>query len=188
MPNLIAPECNNLLLARRRERGVTLVVSLVFLLLLTILGITSIGTSTLQEKMAGNLRDMDMALQAAESALRDGEARLQALWGAAGGVEPIHDTDCTISGICSQGATDPANDTWWTANSVEYGVAGTREIDFASADPRSVIEKLQWVPMSQRVCEYGDCPGWFYYRITSRAVGTTPVSQSMLEETYRIRN
>lgn len=55
------------------QRGAVLVVALVMLLLLTIIGLASIRGTTLQENMAGNLRESSLSLQAAEAALRKGE-------------------------------------------------------------------------------------------------------------------
>ena len=52
-------------------KGFVLVTALLFLLVLTMLGISSLQGSTFQERMAGNLRDRNLALQAAELALRD---------------------------------------------------------------------------------------------------------------------
>ena len=43
--------------------------ALVFLLLLTILGIAALNTTSLEEKMAHNVKDRNLAFQAAESAL-----------------------------------------------------------------------------------------------------------------------
>ena len=64
-------------LRRVRQRGIALVIALVFLLLLTMIGITAMQTGTLQERMAGNVRDRNVAFQLAEEALRDAERRLQ---------------------------------------------------------------------------------------------------------------
>src|SRR4030065_1300158 len=58
----------------RKERGTALIFALVMLLLLTILGITAITTSSLQETMAGNMRDQYMAQQAGDSILFDGQS------------------------------------------------------------------------------------------------------------------
>ena len=60
--------------AARAQQGAVLVVALIMLLLLTIIGISSMRSTTLQERMAGNLRDESHALQAAEAAMRQGEA------------------------------------------------------------------------------------------------------------------
>jgi type IV pilus assembly protein PilX len=59
-----------------RERGASLVIALIFLVIMAMLGVTLANVSTLEERMAGNTRDRDLALQAAEAALRDAEARL----------------------------------------------------------------------------------------------------------------
>jgi len=56
----------------------TLVVSLVFLLLLTLIGISSMQNATLQEKMAGSVRFRNESFQTAEAALRLGENRVAA--------------------------------------------------------------------------------------------------------------
>lgn len=58
---------------RKSERGAALLVALIMLLLITILGVSAMQTTTLEEKMAGNLRDRHVAFQAAEAALRAGE-------------------------------------------------------------------------------------------------------------------
>jgi type IV pilus assembly protein PilX len=51
------------------ERGAALIMSLVILLILTVLGITAMGTSSLEQKMAGNTQEANRAFQAAESGL-----------------------------------------------------------------------------------------------------------------------
>jgi len=54
-----------------RQGGAILIVTLLFLVILTMLGITAITGTTMEERMAGNTRDSAIALQAAEAALRD---------------------------------------------------------------------------------------------------------------------
>lgn len=55
----------------RRQRGAILIVTLLFLVILTMLGVTAMNSTTMEERMAGNTRDAAIALQAAEAALRD---------------------------------------------------------------------------------------------------------------------
>lgn len=62
-----------------RERGMALLIALVFLVILTLLGITSMHRALLDEKMAGNTRSIAMARQAAEMALRDAERDIRAI-------------------------------------------------------------------------------------------------------------
>lgn len=53
------------------QRGAVLVISLILLLLLTILAITASSTASLQERMAGNAQEANIAFQAAESGLKN---------------------------------------------------------------------------------------------------------------------
>jgi len=52
-----------------RQQGMVLVTALVFLVILTLLGISSMGTNTLEERMAGGYQDVNRSFQAAESGL-----------------------------------------------------------------------------------------------------------------------
>ncbi|MGH8351987.1 MAG: pilus assembly PilX family protein [Pseudomonas sp.] len=58
----------------RKQSGAVLLVCLVMLLILTMIGVASMSNSTLQERMAGGVRDYNVAFQAAEASLRAGEA------------------------------------------------------------------------------------------------------------------
>src|SRR5687767_9120606 len=59
------------------QQGLVLVVSVIFLLILTIMGIIAMNSTVLNEKMASNLRDTTTSFDAAESALTDAEGWLQ---------------------------------------------------------------------------------------------------------------
>jgi type IV pilus assembly protein PilX len=61
------------------QSGAVLIISLIMLLLLTLIGASSMQTTTLEEKMAGNMRDRNIAFQAAESALRDAEQDIRGI-------------------------------------------------------------------------------------------------------------
>ena len=58
----------------KSQSGAVLIISLIMLLALTIIGITSSSVTGLEEKMAANAKDMNLAFQAAEAALREVEA------------------------------------------------------------------------------------------------------------------
>src|SRR5713101_1420965 len=64
---------------KSRQSGTALITSLLLLLVLTVLGVVMMRTSVMQERMAGNTRDLNMALQGGEAGLRYGEAVLDAL-------------------------------------------------------------------------------------------------------------
>ena len=58
---------------QHKQRGVALIMSLVMLLILTILGLSSVQSTSLQLRMSLNARDNDLAFQASESAVREAE-------------------------------------------------------------------------------------------------------------------
>ena len=102
------------LAGRRLQGGAVLIVSLLLLLVLTILAIGASQTTRIEERMAWNARDTDLAFQGAEAGLRAAEKYIS--------VTPALPT-CTnpASGTChvlQQGhfaATDLARqiDAWW---------------------------------------------------------------------------
>ncbi|MFZ5506500.1 MAG: pilus assembly PilX family protein [Pseudomonadota bacterium] len=59
-----------------RQRGATLLIALVMLVVMTLLGLASIRSTSMQERMGANLYDRSLAFQAVESALREAEARI----------------------------------------------------------------------------------------------------------------
>jgi hypothetical protein len=77
--------------APARQRGVTLVVALMLLLAVTLLGLASMRSTGMQERMSANLYDRAIAFQAAESSLREAETLL-----AAGTLGPF---DGTVTGL-----------------------------------------------------------------------------------------
>lgn len=97
------------------QRGAVLVVALVMLLLLTMISLTSMRGTALQENMAGNLRESNTSLQAAEAALRAGEqlTRSKFLDGSINVLESMSEISATHTGFSNVSdapklAKDPA--------------------------------------------------------------------------------
>ena len=61
----------------KNQRGVALFISLVLLLVLTIIGVSAVQTTSMEERMARNTHDSVLAFEAAEVALRTGETFLR---------------------------------------------------------------------------------------------------------------
>lgn len=59
------------------QRGIALVVGLVVLLVMTLIGITAMNATILQDKMSGNASDRSVAFQAAAAAARAGEEKVR---------------------------------------------------------------------------------------------------------------
>lgn len=139
------------------QQGAALVISLLFLLVLTIIGVASVGTSTLQERMANNTREQNLALQAAEAALRDGEAWLFSQKGTGSPPLPINtcSSSCGTSvGVWGASSSQITNvetrtNTWWTTNGREHGMdlAGNNNRDISTTlhaqQPRYIVQRIQ---------------------------------------------
>ena len=78
-----------------RRRGATLVVVLILLLVMTLLGLASLRSTMLEERMTANLLDRSLGFQVAESGLREAEAALDPapVFPAAG---------CNANGLCAR--------------------------------------------------------------------------------------
>jgi type IV pilus assembly protein PilX len=62
---------------KQYQHGAALVVSLIILLVMTLIGITSLRTTTMEERMAGNMRDRLLAFESAEAGLRFAETYIR---------------------------------------------------------------------------------------------------------------
>jgi len=60
----------NNLITESKQRGATLLISLVLLLVLTILALVAARSASLQQRMASNLQQQNMAFQAAENGIQ----------------------------------------------------------------------------------------------------------------------
>jgi type IV pilus assembly protein PilX len=146
----------------RAQRGVVLIVALIFLLLLTILAISASGRSLLQERMAGGLRNSQQAEMSAETALRGAEWRLWTTTTLVGGhlnctSDAISATDgCTIFNLAgaaysatgavtkfvtSQGWVPNIGISYTGPNKTGYTTTSTDFVQLAS-NPAYIIEDL----------------------------------------------
>lgn len=177
--------------SRRRQQGAALVVGLVIMVVLTVLGITAARMASLEERMAGNMRDRALAMQAAELALRDAERDIINIRNL-NNVEGFT-ADCGAStgaviddGLCFNGSAGYAVPIWTTVNmtaapSVVYGsLTGATAIPLIpnNQQPRYIIEGF----VKQVSGSGGLVP---FYRITVRAVGANPNTVVWLQEVFR---
>ncbi len=162
--------------------------SLVMLLLLTILGISSIQTTTLQQRMARNANDANLAFQAAESALRDGEDLLETF-------NALTNFDGT-PGNMDDGyyrEADPGDTPYYL--DIDWdSAAGTRTAETAITDvaeqPKYIIEYVKMVVSDAdalNLDNIGQDTGsgrTQIFRITARGKGGTDTAQAMIQGTY----
>jgi type IV pilus assembly protein PilX len=166
-----------------RQQGVALVMSMAFLLILTLIGITAMNTSALEERMTGNMVDKNYALQAAESALLTGELTVRGLVGVSLPLPPDP----------NDGFHVPS--TTLTPRWYEVGIwTGTDNISYAgltkvATQPKFIIEYMDQVPTGHDVTGgegYGGSgsPDLEVFRITARGTGSSDNAVSMVQSTY----
>jgi type IV pilus assembly protein PilX len=173
--------------AMRQQRGAILVTSLLLLVVLTVLGVAMMRMTALQERMAGNARDVNVALQAAEAALREGEATLAPSVMVSRPV-PQAAAGCVIcqADFLPVAMQDTAQFNWSTAQ--EYGTAGTQDVAGVSEDPRYVISSIGFVPdslnMGQNTSGNVVGGGRHFYQITARSTGASGQANVVLQTTF----
>lgn len=152
----------------RRQSGAVLAVSLIILLLLTLIGMTAMQITGLEEKMAGNLRDRNLAFQAAETALRAGEAKTSSL------LCPIA---AQVGGFYPNSSAPAINDdSFWLATGNTYTYTGNiLASTTGTAQPKYIIQCLPTVAGSSV----------FYFRITARGTGGTTDAVVILQSVYK---
>lgn len=170
------------------QRGASLVVALMFLIVLTILGLVTVRSSTVQERMAGNDRDRAVAFEAAEAALRDAEQDILANVTTASAFA----TACA-AGLCIPSTTATPNwnsVSWAGGTSRVYGAtsgAGSYPLDVVQP-PRYIIELLPDIPAgagnSLNTSQRSSTGGGTGYRITARGWGRRGTTQVMLQSVY----
>ena len=162
-----------------KERGAALIITLLILLIMTLLGITAITTSSLQEKMAGNMRDQYMAQQAGDSILRDGESWIFKLLSRPSPscspppTERVWDYNCLD--VTAQ------NDTWWAANGYTANVGNS----YVNQNPRYVDEYLQRV--NDNLGKYPPTYRYFY-RTTGWSVGASDYARGLFQSVFSRRS
>lgn len=106
-----------------RQTGAALFISLMFLIILTLIGISAANVGIMQERMAGNVRETNEAFQSAESTLREVEAEVRALVEGTGGsaLGPVPTWSEAISNLsigrfnCTLSDADPGDLPWQNA-------------------------------------------------------------------------
>lgn len=171
---------------QRQQQGVTLIVCLIFLLILTLIGISSIQSSTLQEQMAGSVRDYNVAFQAAEHGLREGEKYLtQATLGTFSGSGGRY-TICSDPASLAAGCVIPSWSDKSTAVSSTTAWVTQSGVSIVNSQPQYLISKFPVVVDANAPLDADMPPVKIeMYRVTGRGFGVSPNSMAVLQSTYR---
>ncbi len=168
------------------QSGAALMVSLMILLVLTLIGVTSMSSTILEEKMAGGVRNQNLAFQSAEAALRDGETWIGAQNPVPAAVALCGSPPCQLVVLDSLGDLMVQNDAWWSSNAREYGATGSQEVNGVSADPRYVVEERAFQNTGGLDVGISPPQGRLYYRLTARGTGGTTTTEIILQSHYMI--
>ncbi len=170
--------------SREAQRGALLVVSMLLLTVMTLIGVTGMRNTTLEEKMVGNTRDLQLAFNAAEGAMRRSEDLLRVV-----NLPNFLDYDGT-----NTGGYYNADSTIWTQPSFSWNFADNFVVECGSntlggdlgvsAQPTCYIEELPAVKAGADL-EAGTALTQNMYRITARALGGTSTAEVILQETFR---
>lgn len=170
----------------KSQQGVTLIIALVLLMVVSLLGMSAMRSTTLEEKMASNTQDQGLAFQAAEAALRAGIEQITV-------AENAGFTDNCVSGYCTAADgndgvgrwDDDVLDVWDTAgrHQAAAGLSGV------ASQPLYIIEKLDYASAPNTpsmVMGYGaaSTAAQNYYRITARGTGGTDTAVALLQTLY----
>lgn len=184
----------------REQKGAILVVSLILLVVLTLLGLSAMQNTSLEETMAGNLRSENVAFQAAEAGLRTGEA-----WLASRTSKPVADATGS-AGVWLLDAPDPTptdaqpwwrerNAAWWASTATTMsddlkfarGIGGVGSDQVLATDPSYVVEERGLVRTSKNVGRQSDFNGLEYYQVTARGVDMSGRSEVFVRSTFARR-
>ncbi|WP_342051818.1 MULTISPECIES: pilus assembly PilX family protein [unclassified Cupriavidus] len=186
---------------RRRQRGISLVMVLLFLVILTLVGVAASMSGRSAELMSRNARDENVALQAAESALRDarqdiGVARALPAGNAVGASPtcdwPSYKGYCTPASLGEQPRWEQYIED--PLRSVELGEITALKTEQkmptlsagkgggVSRQPRYIIERLPDLNNGGGTCP--ECIS-YVYRITAVGYGTNTTTRVMVQEVVR---
>ena len=170
-----------------RQAGVALVFCLVMLLLLTTLGLSGVQMTSMQERMARNARDVNLAFQAAESAIKDAETYLTDF----GGVGAFQTAAANGNGLYLDAGFDQLPN-WKTNGLWDSGnvVTAPTEIPGVAEQPKYIIEYVKRIgtdPDTLNIDNIGQDTGGGLanvFRVTVYGTGGSSTSHVLIQSTY----
>lgn len=189
------------MMSYKRSSGFSLVASLLILVVLTLLGVSSISNVGLQERMASNLKEKERATEIAEVAARSSEQTLDNRTD-----PPRASSDGSGDNVWERDGPLPNNDiydlltdTYWD-DALEFTAAPFDNDDLIgvglTADhqtkyverPKSYTEEYDFEPADLSPEALAKRIGDSYYRISGRGVGgnatAVSITQSMFMQRY----
>ncbi len=160
------------------QKGAALPISLFILTVMTLVGVSAMNNTLMEEKMAGNIRNVHRAFQSAESALENGESFLNQA------NLPSFENSSGLYQVTTNGTHRWESVNWSSDTETR---ASTKSLNNINQAPRYIIEELPTVSVPNSSQVLGFTPGdrVEYYRVTARGTGTNDNSVVVVQSTYR---
>ncbi len=163
-----------------KQHGVVLITGLIFLLVLTIIGISSMGNTALSERMTQNFRDASTAFQAAEAALGDGESWVATQGSLTPAVSSCSTPPCKMWQFNNSINFVSQSGSWWQSNGIPF----SSTIYGVTTQPVYYLEQFSFVPYDLSPDSFSKGHGYYYYRITALGTGATSTSRSIVQSIF----
>lgn len=165
-----------------------MVTSLLMLLVMTLIGITAMRSTSLEEKMSGNSLSRDIAFQSGEIGLRAGENLLYTMRSTNTSLLTQFGSSCTL-GLCDSTATTftPEDSSWLTSSGAYKSTVRpvvTSSTAVSNSNPGYLLQHLTQ-PDSDSL-EAGRQFPRPYYAVMARGVGGTNSAVVVLQTIYKI--
>ena len=168
-------------IAPSRQRGAVLLIGLILLVVLTLVGVSTMETTGMEHKMVANMSDRQVCFEAAERAVKIGEDWLNAQASqpdsSGGGSSPVYE-DLTAN--------------WWNtdANWTSWSHASVSAAAQEAQAPIYVVENLASMRSRDNLnsLQAGDTnTGRAFYRVYAKGFGQRAANKCVIQTTYARR-
>ena len=175
---------------KNNQSGAVLAISLIMLVVLTLLGVTAMQSTTMEERMAGNLRDRNLAFQASEGALMLAEGWLSGLANlptenstGSAGIWTYNSMDTDTTNGISWWEEPGADVSWWATNGGDGSTVIAMGSSLAS-QPSYIVEKFP-LAAGPSMRSGSALQTQNMLRVTARGVGGSESAVVILQTMYK---
>ena len=168
-----------------KQNGFILIVSLIFLVIMSMLGIAMFGGVSMDETMSGNEREKSRALDVAQATLNYADNWLQTNPNVSLGntLNPgVTCTATTSSAICNNPLTSPTDPTTWISSSSGIlpasSVSATGGQYTYASQPKYYVQFLAYAPGTTSTA---------YYQVTATATGGNNTATTVVQAVYQVK-
>lgn len=179
----------------QKQQGAALIIGLTLLMALTIIGIGTLSTTSLEHRMVGNMADANVAFNAAESAAKIlggpngpilGDFKVAGLpdcTKVSPGTTPCYRRNLANDPAISSWWDEP---NWWSSNSAI--TIKEPNITDPESPPELIIEDIAHLKDHLRLGhDYKEPSSSRFYRITTRATGLSDNTQAVTQQVVKKR-